>query len=193
MKLNKKIFINTLKNGSSKLSGAYRREFIARATRDHFGGNARAAERALGWGRETIEKGLYELNSGIQCLDNYSARGNKKSEERNPNLKEDICSIAELKTQADPSLKSSLIYTKITAKSVSEILRKEMGYSSENIPSNNTIGNILNRLGYRLKRIQKTKPLKKIKEVDEIFENVNAANAESDANPESLRISIGLI
>ena len=124
IKLNSETVMNTLKDGASKLTGARKRSFIARATLDYFDGSVRAAERALGWGRETIRKGLCEFKNGITCIDDYQARGNKKSEEKNPDLKKDICSIAELKTQADPSLKSNLIYTKITAKSVSEILQK---------------------------------------------------------------------
>jgi len=47
-----------------------------------------------------------------------------------------------------------------------------------------------NRLGYRLRRVQKTKPLKKVKETDAIFANVHALNKEADADPEILRISI---
>jgi hypothetical protein len=66
----------------------------------------------------------------------------------------------------------------------------EKGYSDEELPTDKTIGNILNRLGYNLKRVQKSKPLKKIKQVDEIFENVQKVNRQSDENPESLRISV---
>lgn len=49
---------------------------------------------------------------------------------------------------------------------------------------------MLNRMGYRLRRVQKTKPVKRIEETDAIFENVDRANAESDAREDSLRISI---
>ena len=71
-----------------------------------------------------------------------------------------------------------------------EALIKDKGYSDKELPCENTIGNILNRLGYNLKRVLKAKPAKKIKEVDEIFENVWRVNKESDNNPNSLRISI---
>jgi len=37
---------------------------MAEVTRDHFAGNARNAERVLGWDRETIKKGLHELEIG---------------------------------------------------------------------------------------------------------------------------------
>ena len=49
---------------------------------------------------------------------------------------------------------------------------------------------ILNRLGYRLKRIQKAKPLKKTKDTDAIFANVAAARARYRHDPETLEISI---
>ena len=52
------------------------------------------------------------------------------------------------------------------------------------------MGDMLKRMGYKLKRIQKTKTLKKIPETDKIFENVNVINRQADENPEILRISI---
>jgi hypothetical protein len=48
----------------------------------------------------------------------------------------------------------------------------------------------LNRLGYRLRKVQKSKPLKKIPQTDAIFDNTIKANQEADKNPEYLRISI---
>lgn len=180
----------TVKDAAGKLTGRKRREFIARVTSEWFGGNARKAEREMGWGRETVKKGLRELETGITCLDNYQGRGNKKAEEKNPRLEEDIRAITEPHTQADPDLRTSLAYTKITAGAVREALISEKGYRDEELPTENTVGNILNRLGYSLKRVQKTKPVKKIPEVDEIFENVAEANRQSDGNPESLRISV---
>jgi len=49
---------------------------------------------------------------------------------------------------------------------------------------------MLGRMGYRLRRVQKTKPLKRIEKTDAIFENVARINAESDTREDSLRISI---
>ena len=128
IKLNRNSFINTLKKASKNINGPNRRRFMAEVTRDHFAGNARNAERVLGWGRETIKKGLHELESGLICFDAYSSRGNKRFEDKDPKLKELIRAIAERKTLADPSLKSRLIYTKITTKGLSEVLQKEYGY-----------------------------------------------------------------
>lgn len=64
-----------LKSAAQKLTGVKRRAFEAETTLTLFDGNARKAERELGWDRHTVAKGLKELSSGIQCIDNYQARG----------------------------------------------------------------------------------------------------------------------
>ncbi len=52
-----------------------------------------------------------------------------------------------------------------------------------------TVNNVLNRLGYTLKKVLKTKPLKKIPQTDAIFDNVNKQHALAKDNPRILRIS----
>jgi hypothetical protein len=93
-------------------------------------------------------------------------------------------------SQVDPDFKRQFAYVKLTAKTIRQALIDEKGYCDEELPAERTFIDILTRLGYTLKRVEKTKPVKKIPEVDEIFENVHKINKESDDNPESLRISI---
>jgi hypothetical protein len=45
-------------------------------------------------------------------------------------------------------------------------------------------------MNYRLKRIQKGRPLKKIPQTDAIFANVAAAQADARAAPDSLELSL---
>jgi transposase len=130
------------------------------------------------------------LSTGIQCLDNYQSRGVHCSEKKLPHLEKDIREIVDPDSQADPNFKSVFAYTRVTAKSIRQSLIDEKWYTDEQLPTERTINNLLNRLGYRLKRVQKTKPLKKISQVDEIFDNVKQANQEADNNPSVLRISI---
>jgi Rhodopirellula transposase DDE domain len=66
----------------------------------------------------------------------------------------------------------------------------EKDWTDKGLPCEKTIGTILNRLGYCLRRVQKAKPLKKIPETDAIFDNLNKINKESDLREDSLRISI---
>ena len=181
---------NDIKIAARMLTGTKRRAYQAEITLKHFKGNARKAEREMGWGRKTVEKGLGEAKTGLICKDNYQARGNKRTEDIIIGIEDDILELAEPHTQADPSLQSSLAYTKITAKAVRQALIDEKGYKDAELPTENTIGNMLNRFDCTLKRVQKTKPVKKPSYVDEIFENVWEENRKSDENPESLRISI---
>ena len=78
----------------------------------------------------------------------------------------------------------------MTAPNVRRALIRHQGYRPGELPSQRTIARVLNRLGFRLRRVQKTKPAKKIQETDAIFENVARANREADEDPTCLRISI---
>ena len=58
------------------------------------------------------------------------------------------------------------------------------------MPSERTLRDILNRMNYRLKRIQKGKPLRKTKETDAIFANVKQVQKQVRDDPETLEISV---
>lgn len=74
--------VATIKDAASKVTGARRRAFQAKVALDYFEGSARRAERIFGWSRKTVELGLNELRTGIVCVGNMSARGNRKTEEK---------------------------------------------------------------------------------------------------------------
>lgn len=82
----------------------------------------------------------HELESGIECLDAFSARGRKKAEERLPNLPEDIKAIVDLQSQIDPTLKTTRLYTRLTVKEVGRQLIEQKGYTDEELPSIYTVG-----------------------------------------------------
>ena len=63
-------------------------------------------------------------------------------------------------------------------------------WTDQELPHENTIGEILNRLGYKLRRVQKAKPLKKIKETEAIFADVRRENQAADDDPDVIRISM---
>jgi hypothetical protein len=69
-----------------------------------------------------------------------------------------------------------------------ELLAK--GYAEEELPSERTLRDILNRMNYRLKRIQKGKPLKKTEDTDAIFANVQAVHEQAKGDPETWEISV---
>ena len=178
-----------LRSGARRLTGYQRRLFQAEVTAELCGGSPRVAERRFGWGRNTVDKGLKESRQGIRCLENFTARGRLRSEDKDPKLAADIRAIVEPHTYSDPELKSSRRYSNLSAKEVRDALISR-GHSCAELPSERTMRDILNRMNYRLKRIQKGKPLKKTAATDAIFDNVKSVRAEARNDPETLEISM---
>jgi hypothetical protein len=178
-----------LRAGARRLTGHQRRLFMAEVATALCAANSRQAEVRFGWGRETVEKGLHEARLGIQCLENFTARSRRRSEEKNPRLAADIRAIVEPHTQADPELKSSRRYMNLSAAEVRQALIAK-GHAEEELPKERTLRDILNRMNYRLKRIQKGKPLKKTPETDAIFANLKEVRKEVRNDPETLEISM---
>lgn len=151
----------TIKLAARKLTGFRRRQFQAEMAIKYCEGNPRRAEHVFGWGRAAVNTGLGELRTGIRCVESFSTRGRRKTEEQNPELVREIHSLVEPESQADPKFQTPLSYTRITAKAVHEHLEANTAAGERHVPAERTVYDILNRLGYRLRRVQKTKPQKK--------------------------------
>src|SRR5881227_3410156 len=146
-----------IRSAAHRLKGHQRRLFQAEVAHALCGGSPRAAERRFGWGRDCVETGLHEAGSGLRCVENFAAKGAAPREVKDPQLAADIRAVVEPHTQADPELKSPRRYTNLSAAEVVQALRERYGYTADRLPSERTMRDILNRLGYRLKRIQKGK------------------------------------
>ena len=179
-----------IKDAAQKLTGTKRRAFQAHVALDDLNSSARRAETVFGWGRMTVLLGLNELRTGITCVDNTSARGNRKTEEKLPQLAEDMRFLAEPESQVDPKFQSPFCYTRMTAKAMRQALIDKKNWEDDQLPCENTIGDILNRLGYRLRRVQKAKPVKRVRATEAIFDNVHRENHASDDREDSVRISM---
>ena len=116
-----------IRSGARRLTGYQRRQFQAEVATELCGGSPRRAERRFGWGRDTVETGLHELRHGVRCLENFTARGRRRSEQKDPQLAADIRSLVEPHTHADPELKSARRYTNLSAAEVRAALI-EKGY-----------------------------------------------------------------
>jgi hypothetical protein len=179
-----------IRSAARRLKGHERRLFQAEVTGALCGGNPRAAEARFGWGRESVRTGQHEARSGIRCVEDFPAKGALPSEVKDPQLAADVRSIVEPHTQADPELKSSRRYTNLSAREVLLALRSQKGYTDDRLPSERSMRDILNRLGYRIKRIQKARPLKKTRDTDAVFDNVRACREQYRDDPETLETSI---
>jgi hypothetical protein len=52
-----------------------------------------------------------------------------------------------------------------------EALRAQ-GYREDQLPSPSTMAEVLNRMGFRLRKVVKAKPQKEVAETDAIFDNI---------------------
>jgi hypothetical protein len=152
--------IANLKTAAALLTGYKRRRFQAEMTNQYGGGSARRAERVFGWGRDAVLTGLNELRTGIRCLDAYELCGRKRTEDRCPALAEHIHRLVDPTAQADPKFQTTLAYTRITAAAVRDALKAQDDVTDD-VPCRQTVGRILNRLGYSLRRVLKARPEKK--------------------------------
>jgi len=153
-------FTATILLAASLLTGYKRRRFQAESAIKYCQGSARRAETLFGWGRDAVETGLNELRTGIRCLDAVELRGRKKTEELHPELEEHIHRLVDPQAQADPKFQTTLAYTRITAQAVHDALQAIPELKNV-VPTWQTVGCLLNRLGYKLRRVLKARPEKK--------------------------------
>ena len=164
--------IQDLRLAAAQRRGVARRAFLAEMTLKYCHGSARFAETRLGWSREAVEVGLAERRTGICYLGAHSTwSGRKRWEEKYPEAATALRALAEAHAQQDPTFRTTLAYTRLTAKAAGEALRAQE-ISESQLPSASTMAEVLNRMGYRLRTVIKAKPQKKIPETDAIFANV---------------------
>jgi hypothetical protein len=164
--------IEDLRLAASQMSGADRRAFQAEMTLKYCAGSARLAKTVFGWSPEAVRVGLAEKRTGLVCYGAQSAySGRPRWEDEHPEVARVLIELAEAHAQQDPTFCTTLAYTRLTAEAALSALR-ERGFSDDQLPSPSTMAEVLNRLGYRLRKVVKAKPLKKIKETDTIFDNI---------------------
>ena len=155
--------IDDLRLAATKMTGANRRSFMAEMALKYCNGSARQTETVFGWSRHSVTVGLAEKRTGITCIGAQSAYcGNKLWEDKHPEAAVALRELAESHSQQDPTFRTSVTYTRLTAQSALESLRKK-GFSDDELPSASTMSEILNRMGYRLRKVLKAKPKKKSK------------------------------
>jgi len=153
--------IDDLRLASSKMRGADRRAFQAEMAIKYCNGSPRQSETLLGWSRETVALGLAEKRTGMTCVGAQSGfSGRKRWEENQPEAAEALKELAESHAQQDPTFNSTIAYTRLTAAEALTQLSAQ-GFSDEQLPSPSSMSEILNRMGYRLRKVVKAKPQKK--------------------------------
>ena len=151
--------VPTILLAATLLTGHKRRRFQAEVALRYCGGSARRAESAFGWGRDAVRAGLNELRSGIRCVEAFGDRGRKTTEALHPELVGHVRRLVDPHAQADPKFQTTFAFTRVTARAVREALLAVPELAGK-VPCRQTVGDILDRLGYRLRRVLKARPEK---------------------------------
>jgi len=90
------------------------------------GGNPLLAETLFGWGRQTVALGLAERRTGLICLGAQSTfSGRKRWEEQHPQAAQALRQLAEAHAQQDPTFRTSLTSTRLTAQAALQALEEQ--------------------------------------------------------------------
>ena len=164
--------IADLRLAASTMTGAKRRAFEAAMTLKYCAGHPRQADTTFGWSRRTVALGVAASRTGLLCLGAPSAfSGRKRWEELHPQVAEALRHLAEAHAQQAPTFRTSLAYTRLTVQAALAALRSQ-GSREDQLPSPRTMAEVLNRMGFRLRKVVKAQPQKKIKETNAIFDNM---------------------
>lgn len=183
-------FVRTIRQTLQKLAGSDRRLFMASIAQAIGKGGSLASQTEFGWDRTTIRKGLHELRTGVVCLDAVQLRGRKSAEASLPNLEADLRAMGEASSQTDPTFRTTQLYRRLTAGEARRQLIEVKGYDPAMVPTERTLRRKLSALGFKPRRVAKSKPLRKVPETDAIFQTVHQINRESDQDAGTVRLSI---
>jgi len=153
--------IPVLIEAAKALKGAQKRLSLAKTVKAMGRGGQLWAREHLGWCRDTIRKGTHELESGMTCVDAFSARRRKPAEGHLPRLLDDIRDLVDGQCQADPEFQTDRLFVRISAAEVRRRLITRKGHTDEELPTQQTINAKLDMLGYRLTEVAKCRPPKK--------------------------------
>jgi hypothetical protein len=136
----------------------------------------------LGCDTHTIREGINELYNGSNVPDRYSrmpTAGAKKIIDKIENIDKIFLDILKDKTAGSP-MNEEIIWTNLKLKEISEEF-KVMGYNV----SEHVVKQLLEKHGYKKRKMEKSKTLKETKNRNEQFENIELLKKEyyENGNP----------
>jgi len=179
-----------LKETMASLKGSKKRVALAKLLKEVGRGGTTLVARTFRVSRNTISKGMQEVESGVAIADQFHEQGWLRAEEKLPHLLKDIQAIVDGQSQTDPSFKTEKLYTWLTVKEIRKQLLREKGYTEEELPTLQTINTKDNGLGYTLKKVKKAKPFKKIEQTDAIFSKLKEIHDQTKEQSNVVRFSI---
>jgi len=170
-------------------NGAKRREAAAEIAKAYGSGGQTFAANELRMSRNTVRKGTQEIDSGEKIEDRFDLRGRKKATELLPELENQIKTILDSQSQADPKFQTDRLYTNMSVGEIRKQLIMQYGYTDEVLPTERTLCTIVNDMRYTVKTVKKTEPKEKTNETELIFENINRLHEIASVDDNTIRLS----
>ena len=174
----------------NKLTGGDKRRAAAEIAMAYGEGGQTFVSQELHMSRNTLRKGIHEIESGQKIEDRYSDRGRKKTTEKFPDLKLQISKILDSQSQTDPKFQTNRLYTNMSVEEVRKQLVKQYGYKEDELPTVRTLTTIINDMKYTVKTVKKSKPAKKLPETELIFDNLKRVHNQASEDENTIRLSI---
>lgn len=178
--------IKTIKNEKNRIT---KMKMIGSLAMDIGDGCISAVSRELSCSRQFVKECFDFVENGCEKQLSLEFRGRKRLVHKYPTLKKDIEKIVENHLSTDPRFKKEEQYVNLSIKTIKEKLIETGKYHKSSF-SESSLNNIVNQMGYCLKKVKKTKPLKKIEQTDSIFENVHKKKQESLQDEDTALISL---
>ena len=137
-----------------------------------------AIAKAIGSCRKYVKKCANIVKNKLLIKSNKNKCGRRKTTDKYPELKQDITKIMDNNAYTDPHFEKEELISNLTIDEIMVKLLKTGKYQDKFI-SRSSLANLLNKIGYNLKKVKRNKPLKKIEETDAIFENVHNKKEEA--------------
>ena len=173
-----KCYRNQIENIKSEKNREAKVKQIGSLVLDVGGRCISAIAKMTGYCRKFVKMCFIIVKNNLEINYNKNKCGRKKITEKYPQLEEDIRIIIKEHTYTDPHFQTEQLFCNLTINQVMDALLKIEKYKKGFI-SRSSLGSLLNKMGYNLKKVKRNKPLKKIKETDAIFANVKLKKEEA--------------
>lgn len=155
-----------------KMPNGYQKDIaIGAFVADLGNGSIKPVAKAIGSCFRKVKNCFEVFLYGIQTKIEF--RGRKKIEDTYPEIKNQIKEIIKAYEYTDSHFKTEVLFVDITLENLRRELINKYNYTEQTCPCKSTLLRLLNELGYKIKKVKKTKVLDKIPETDAIFENIN--------------------
>lgn len=181
---------SVIRRAASLMTGSERRKFLAEMAIEYCHASPRLTETCLGFNRRAVARGLQERELGKPIRNLPENRGRPRIEQQRPDIASFTDAVLSENSQVDPKFQTTLAFTRVTGTELREALASGLNVAISSLPVPRSLRRLMNRGGYSLRKVRKTKPLKKISQTNDIFDNVKAAHQRAATDQSILRISI---